>query len=133
MDDFYLQPHQRTEERLAEPGGNVDRERFLQEVLIPLHEGHDAVYRVFDCQILALTDTAGTDYGHGELPKGIGTVSWFGRETNGVDSSDSWQEYIFTDYPEKLENLVLTGEFITADPYIAGDWKVSFPLKSISE
>ena len=57
MDDFFLRPEQRTPERYAEPGGNVDRERFLQEVLIPLHEGHDAVYRVFDCQILALTDT----------------------------------------------------------------------------
>ena len=39
MDDFYLQPHQRTEERLAEPGGNVDRERFLKEVLLPLRSG----------------------------------------------------------------------------------------------
>ncbi|MBQ6959515.1 MAG: hypothetical protein IJP78_00910 [Clostridia bacterium] len=94
---------------------------------------YDDIYHTDNHGFLALTDTAGNDYGHGELPKGIGTVSWFGRETNGVDSSDSWQEYIFTDYPEKLENLVLTGEFITADPYIAGDWKVSFPLKSISE
>ena len=57
MDDFFLRPEQRTPERYAEPGGNVDRERFLQDVLIPLHEGHDATYRVFDCQILALTDT----------------------------------------------------------------------------
>ena len=28
MDSFFLQPHQRTEERLAQPGGNVDYERF---------------------------------------------------------------------------------------------------------
>lgn len=50
MDDFYLQPHQRTEERLAEPGGNVDRERFLEEVLLPLREGKPVSYRRFDCR-----------------------------------------------------------------------------------
>ena len=49
MDDFYLQPHQRTPERLAEPGGNVDRERFLEEVLLPLRNGKPVVYRRFDC------------------------------------------------------------------------------------
>ena len=49
MDDFYLQPHQRTKERLAEPGGNVDRERFLEEVLLPLREGKPVSYRRFDC------------------------------------------------------------------------------------
>ena len=49
MDDFYLQPHQRTAERLAEPGGNVDRERFLSEVLLPLRDGKPVTYRRFDC------------------------------------------------------------------------------------
>lgn len=49
MDDFYLQPHQRTAERLAEPGGNVDRERFLEEVLLPLTKGLPVHYRRFDC------------------------------------------------------------------------------------
>ena len=29
MDDYFLQPHQRTPDRYAEPGGNVDRERFF--------------------------------------------------------------------------------------------------------
>lgn len=50
MDDFYLQPHQRTAERRAEPGGNVDRERFLAEVLQPLREGKTILYRRFDCE-----------------------------------------------------------------------------------
>ena len=36
MDDFFLRPEQRTEERLKEVGGNVDRERFLEEVARPL-------------------------------------------------------------------------------------------------
>lgn len=49
MDDFFLQPHQRTPERLAEAGGNVDRERFLQEVLLPLRQGSPVAYRRYDC------------------------------------------------------------------------------------
>ena len=39
MDDFFLRPEQRTPERFSEPGGNVDRERFLSEVLLPLRRG----------------------------------------------------------------------------------------------
>ena len=34
MDSFFLQPWQRTKERLDEPGGNVDYERVKKEVLI---------------------------------------------------------------------------------------------------
>lgn len=39
MDDFFLRPEQRTPERFAQPGGNVDRERFETEVLTPLLAG----------------------------------------------------------------------------------------------
>lgn len=49
MDHFFLQPHQRTRERLQEPGGNVDYERVLDEVLIPLSKGETAVYCIYDC------------------------------------------------------------------------------------
>lgn len=49
MDDFFLQPHQRTAERFGEPGGNVDYERFEDEVLRPLFEGRPYVYRRFSC------------------------------------------------------------------------------------
>lgn len=50
MDDFFLRPEQRTPKRLAEPGGNVDWERFLSEVLVPVRQGKAAVYRPYDCQ-----------------------------------------------------------------------------------
>ena len=49
MDDFFLRPEQRTAERLEEAGGNVDRERFLQEVLLPLSRGETVQYRRFNC------------------------------------------------------------------------------------
>ena len=50
MDDFFLRPQQRTAERLAEPGGNVDRERFYEEVLLPLTQGRTVRYRRYNCQ-----------------------------------------------------------------------------------
>lgn len=49
LDDYFLRPEQRTKERLAEPGGNVDRERFAREVLAPLQKGGDFTYHPFDC------------------------------------------------------------------------------------
>ena len=51
MDDFYLNPEKRTAERLNEPGGNVDRERFLSEVLVPLSRDEDVFYKVYDCSV----------------------------------------------------------------------------------
>lgn len=55
MDDFFLRPEQRTAERLAEAGGNVDRERFLQEVLIPLNKNEAINYLRFDCSTFTLS------------------------------------------------------------------------------
>jgi len=49
MDDFFLRPEQRTSARFAEIGGNVDRERFLSEVLVPFSKGEAVNYRRFDC------------------------------------------------------------------------------------
>lgn len=60
MDDFFLRPEQRTAERLAEPGGNVDRERFLEEVLLPLARGEAVRHRRYDChsgQLLSPVET----------------------------------------------------------------------------
>ncbi len=54
MDDFFLRTEQRTEERLKTPGGNVDYERFLEEVLIPLKSGMPFAYRKFCCSTMSL-------------------------------------------------------------------------------
>ena len=56
MDDYFLQPHQRTPERYSEPGGNVDRERFLAEALLPLSRGEAYVSRRFDCGSMTLLE-----------------------------------------------------------------------------
>ena len=49
MDDFFLRPEQRTPERYATPGGNIDHERFSAEVLPFLRRGEPFLYRPFDC------------------------------------------------------------------------------------
>lgn len=54
MDDFFLQPAQRTPERLSLPGENIDHERFLEEVLLPLSKGQACVLRPYDCQLQAI-------------------------------------------------------------------------------
>ncbi|MBO5755935.1 MAG: uridine kinase, partial [Clostridia bacterium] len=39
----------------AEVGGNLDRERFAEEVLLPLQNREAVCYRRFDCQTQTLT------------------------------------------------------------------------------
>ena len=51
MDDYFLPPQMRTSERLATPGGNVDAERFLREVLLPLTRGEAIRARRYDCHV----------------------------------------------------------------------------------
>ena len=57
MDDFFLRPEQRTPERFAEVGGNVDYERFKDEVLVPLKAGQAFSYRPFDCSTFTLAES----------------------------------------------------------------------------
>lgn len=54
MDDFFLRPEQRTPERFAEAGGNIDRERFLEEVLMPLSKNETISYRRLDCSTFTM-------------------------------------------------------------------------------
>jgi uridine kinase len=53
-DDFFLRPEQRTPERLGQPGGNLDRERLMAQVLQPLHRGDRAIYEPFSCRSMSL-------------------------------------------------------------------------------
>lgn len=68
MDDFFLRPEQRTPERFAEPGGNVDYERFQEEILNPLLKNGAFSYRPYDCQTQVLADPVSV------LPKRLNIV-----------------------------------------------------------
>jgi uridine kinase len=50
MDDFFLMPHQKTKERLAEVGGNVDYERFKNEVIDSILHKQNVEYRPYNCK-----------------------------------------------------------------------------------
>ena len=54
MNDFFLRPKQRSAARYRRPGGNVDYERFREEVLQPLLTGTAVQYRRFDCRTFQL-------------------------------------------------------------------------------
>lgn len=54
MDDFFLRPEQRTAERNTAPGENVDHERFLKEVLLPLSRHVPFSYQPYDCRTQTL-------------------------------------------------------------------------------
>lgn len=56
MDDFFLPPAKRTLERLKEPGGNVDYERFLDEVLIPLRINDEFDYCPYNCKTQSMSE-----------------------------------------------------------------------------
>lgn len=54
-DDFFLRPEQRTPERLAQIGGNIDRERFEEEILFSLQRRETVKYSPFDCSVQKLS------------------------------------------------------------------------------
>lgn len=55
-DDYFLRPEQRTPERLAEIGGNFDRERFFPEVAEPSRLRKDALCRNYSCSSRTLSE-----------------------------------------------------------------------------
>ena len=50
IDDYFLPLEMRTAERLNEIGGNFDRERFLEEVLMPISRGESVKAKRYDCK-----------------------------------------------------------------------------------
>lgn len=49
MDDFFLRPEQRNPARFSEPGGNIDHERFREEVLENIVKGTAFRFKPFSC------------------------------------------------------------------------------------
>ncbi len=70
MDDFFLPFERKTPERLAQPGGNVDWERFQADVLDHLHESSFS-YSPFDCSIGALGAPVATEKRPVQLIEGV--------------------------------------------------------------
>lgn len=62
MDDFFLRPEQRTPERYAQAGGNVDYERFQSEVLEHLADREGFTYSPFECGSMELGEPRTVPY-----------------------------------------------------------------------
>lgn len=56
MDHFFLRTEQKTEKRLAQPGGNIDYERFREEIILPLKNKGTFSYGVYDCHCEKITE-----------------------------------------------------------------------------
>ena len=56
MDDFFLPGKEKTEERLNQPGGNVDYMRFKDQVMDNLVSDKAFTYKIFDCNLQSLTE-----------------------------------------------------------------------------
>lgn len=56
MDEFFLRPPQRTQERLEKAGENIDHERFLKEVLLPMTVGSGFSYCPYSCAMGAFAE-----------------------------------------------------------------------------
>lgn len=99
MDDFFLQKNQRTTERLAEVGGNVDYERFKAEVLEPLKNLETVEYRVFDCGRLEIAESKQLE------PKRINIIE--GSYSHHPYFGEPYDLLIFTeiDSESQLENI----------------------------
>lgn len=55
MDDFFLPQERKTSQRLSEPGGNVDYERFAAEVIPGILGGEAFEYHAYSCKTGELT------------------------------------------------------------------------------
>ena len=91
----FLRPEQRTAERFAQPGGNVDRERFLEEIALPLRHGHAVSYRKFDCSTFTLSEPITV------LPKPLTIVE--GAYSMHPSLADTYSLSVFLDISEELQ------------------------------
>ncbi|GAB3061426.1 uridine kinase family protein [Virgibacillus ainsalahensis] len=71
MDDFFLPFEMKTKERMAQPGGNVHVERFMDEVLHPLTHGEEVTYHPYNCSVNKLDEPIHNDLKHLSIIEGV--------------------------------------------------------------
>ena len=102
MDDFFLPPAMRTEERLMQPGGNVHYERFRDEVLAGLMRGGDVSYRRYDCQSGAWLERV-----HRAAPVAVieGSYSHHPAFAEAYAALDALRIFVYTAEEERIKRL----------------------------
>ena len=94
-DDFFLRPSQRTEERLLEVGGNLDRERFFEEVISKLSSVDELTYRPYDCHRRMLSDGVTESLGRVVIVEGSYCMH--------PDLDEAYDQRIFIDISEEKQ------------------------------
>lgn len=94
MDDFFLRPEQRTEERYAVPGENVDHER-VEEVLAAWWKQQPFTYRKFDCSTMTLEEETEV------VPKSVAVVE--GTYSMHKDLQKFYSLSVFLDVDSNLQ------------------------------
>ena len=95
MDDYFLRPEQRTSDRYEEIGGNIDRERFLEEILMPLREDKPVWFRKFDCSTMTLSPLTKI------IPKKLTVIE--GVYSMHPEFSDGYDYSVFLDISPRLQ------------------------------
>lgn len=79
LDDYFLRTCQRTEERLSEVGGNVDYERFKEEIVDKILARETVTFQKFDCNRMDLEEPKTVPYKRLNIMEGIySTHPYFG-------------------------------------------------------
>lgn len=71
LDDYFLQADQRTEQRLSEVGGNVDYERFKEEIIDKVMEKKTVRFQKFNCKKMNLEDGKEVPFKRVNIMEGI--------------------------------------------------------------
>ena len=112
MDDFFLQGFQRTEERLRETGGNVDYERFYSEVLEPVLQRREVLYRSYSCALGKILSEKVIDFKKLNIVEGSYSMHpYFGSVYQlsfflDIDRKDQIENIRQRDGEEKLQRFV---------------------------
>lgn len=101
MDEFFLRPEQRTLERLEMAGENVDHERFLEEVLLPLKAGKAFFYRPFNCKTWQLENPINI------VPKKINIIEGTYSCHNNLYKNYDLKIFLTVDSEEQMRRIIL--------------------------
>jgi uridine kinase len=80
MDDFFLPRKRKTEARLSEPDCNIDRERFLAEVLPFINSAEPFSYGRYDCSLGKVESNALIGSSLLVIVEGVYSLSHYFRE-----------------------------------------------------
>ena len=80
MDDFFLPRERKTADRLAEPDGNIDRERFAAEVLPFINSRAPFSYGKYDCSLGRVTETVKVGASRLIIVEGVYSLSQYFRD-----------------------------------------------------